>query len=124
MGGYRCYEAPVTAASGREAMHHVWARVMHVVPKIPEGVLCVQDGEDAEGERRVDYRDHLAGCEAMLAAADARSFPPAGTDLAWHVQADRLVAEAPWSGAEWAVALRFDNPRATALISAVRVTPP
>ena len=23
------------------------------------------------------------------------------------------VAEAPWSEAEWAVALRFDNPRAT-----------
>ena len=23
------------------------------------------------------------------------------------------VAEAPWSVAEWAVALRFDNPRAT-----------
>ena len=27
-----------------------------------------------------------------------------------------LVAEAPWSVAEWAVALRFDNPRATALV--------
>ena len=26
------------------------------------------------------------------------------------------VAEAPWSGAEWAVALRFDNPRATVLV--------
>ena len=26
------------------------------------------------------------------------------------------VSEAPWSGAEWAVALRFDNPRATALV--------
>ena len=28
-----------------------------------------------------------------------------------------LVAEAPWSVAEWAVALRFDNPRATVLDS-------
>ena len=27
-----------------------------------------------------------------------------------------LVAEAPWSVAEWAVALRFDNPRATVLV--------
>ena len=26
------------------------------------------------------------------------------------------VAEAPWSVAEWAVALRFDNPRATVLV--------
>ena len=26
------------------------------------------------------------------------------------------VAEAPWSVAEWAVALRFDNPRTTALV--------
>ena len=26
------------------------------------------------------------------------------------------VAEAPWSGAEWAVALRFDNPRAPVLV--------
>ena len=28
----------------------------------------------------------------------------------------REVAEAPWSAAEWAVALRFDNPRATVLV--------
>ena len=27
-----------------------------------------------------------------------------------------LVAEAPWSVAEWAVALRFDSPRATVLV--------
>ena len=27
-----------------------------------------------------------------------------------------VVAEAPWSVAEWAVALRFDNPRATVLV--------
>ena len=27
-----------------------------------------------------------------------------------------LVAEAPWSVAEWAVALRFDHPRATVLV--------
>ena len=27
-----------------------------------------------------------------------------------------LVAEAPWSVAEWAVAPRFDNPRATVLV--------
>ena len=26
------------------------------------------------------------------------------------------VAEAPWSGAEWAVALRFYNPRAAVLV--------
>ena len=29
---------------------------------------------------------------------------------------ESLVAEAPWSVAEWAVALRFDNPRATVLV--------
>ena len=27
-----------------------------------------------------------------------------------------MVAEAPWSVAEWAVAPRFDNPRATVLV--------
>ena len=31
-------------------------------------------------------------------------------------QEDAKVAEAPWSGAEWAVALRFDHPRATVLV--------
>ena len=30
-----------------------------------------------------------------------------------RVHATAVVAEAPWSVAEWAVALRFDNPRAT-----------
>ena len=29
---------------------------------------------------------------------------------------EAVVAEAPWSEAEWAVALRFDNPRATVLV--------
>ena len=33
------------------------------------------------------------------------------------------VAEAPWSGAEWAVALRFDNPRATVLVLLLSDTP-
>ena len=34
-------------------------------------------------------------------------------DLGWMTS---LVAEAPWSVAEWAVALRFDNPRASVLV--------
>ena len=33
------------------------------------------------------------------------------------------VAEAPWSVAEWAVALRFDNPRATVLVLVFGDTP-
>ena len=33
------------------------------------------------------------------------------------------VAEAPWSGAEWAVALRFDHPRATVLVRLLSDTP-
>ena len=33
------------------------------------------------------------------------------------------VAEAPWSVAEWAVALRFDNPRATVLVLLLSDTP-
>ena len=33
-----------------------------------------------------------------------------------HAQKAVEVAEAPWSVAEWAVALRFDNPRATVLV--------
>ena len=31
-----------------------------------------------------------------------------------------VVAEAPWSVAEWAVALRFDHPRATVLVLLLR----
>ena len=33
------------------------------------------------------------------------------------------VAKAPWSGAEWAVALRFDHPRATVLVLLLSDTP-
>ena len=33
------------------------------------------------------------------------------------------VAEAPWSGAEWAVALRFDNPRPAVLVLLLSDTP-
>ena len=33
-----------------------------------------------------------------------------------HRKALADVAEAPWSVAEWAVAPRFDNPRATVLV--------
>ena len=33
-----------------------------------------------------------------------------------HGRTQQLVAEAPWSVAEWAVAPRFDNPRATVLM--------
>ena len=33
------------------------------------------------------------------------------------------VAEAPWSGAEWAVALRFDNPRAIVVVLVLVETP-
>ncbi len=35
------------------------------------------------------------------------------TDCSVDVRNTSLVAEAPWSVAEWAVALRFENPRAT-----------
>ena len=61
-----------------------------------------------------------------------RSFAPLALFLQWFDNAVRMVfdmtaefdsdaaktmranvAEAPWSVAEWAVALRFDNPRAT-----------
>ena len=34
-----------------------------------------------------------------------------------------MVAEAPWSGAEWTVALRFDNLRATVLVGLLSDTP-
>ena len=43
-----------------------------------------------------------------------------------HVQPEGdplYVAEAPWSVAEWAVALRFDNPRGTALVLLLSDTP-
>ena len=44
-----------------------------------------------------------------LRALTRELLEPSGP-LAWE------VAEAPWSVAAWAVALRFDNPRATVLV--------
>ena len=34
----------------------------------------------------------------------------------WGLSVTAEVAEAPWSAAEWAVALRFENPRATVIV--------
>ena len=48
----------------------------------------------------------LHGVEEPAAAALGRS----------EVRPPAAVAQAPWSEAEWAVALRFDNPRATVLV--------
>ena len=63
-----------------------------------------------------------AGAEKVLEAAaetaDGIHSFNLWTDL-W-----RAVAEAPWSGAERAVALRFDNPRATALVRLLGWPPP
>ena len=43
--------------------------------------------------------------------------PKTQTELWDCTQGDALlVAEAPWSVAEWAVAPRFDHPRATVLV--------
>ena len=50
------------------------------------------------------------GGEEDAAAEIADTEDPAGP-----VAAEK-VAEAPWSVAEWAVALRFDHPRATVLV--------
>ena len=43
---------------------------------------------------------------ALRAEKADRSVPPPANE----------VAEAPWSVAEWSVALRFENPRATVLV--------
>ena len=42
---------------------------------------------------------------------DSDSSPPLSLSVS-----SSTVAEAPWSVAEWAVALRFDHPRATVLV--------
>ena len=56
-----------------------------------------------------------------MAWVSARALWMALLSLRW------AVAEAPWSGAEWAVgsvALRFDNPRATVFVGLLSDTPP
>ena len=63
----------------------------------------------AEDARRQDAGDFQA--RAFAAAETAQR------------EAQEEVAEAPWSGAEWAVALRFDNPRATVLVLVLGDTP-
>ena len=54
----------------------------------------------------------VVGHRASLAAsgADEEACSTTDEDSVWE------VAEAPWSVAEWVVALRFDNPRATVLV--------
>ena len=56
-----------------------------------------------------------AAAVTMLADGVATS-RRARPKLARKLGAIAHVAEAPWSEAEWAVALRFDNPRATVLV--------
>ena len=56
-----------------------------------------------------------AACEDAAVVLALR--PRALADVARGARRGRHpVAEAPWSEAEWAVALRFDNPRATVLV--------
>ena len=62
-------------------------QTFHLPPAVPPPPVCA------------DYF-HLATPE--LSEADSDDFA--------------LVAEVPWSVAEWAVAPRFDNPRATVLV--------
>ena len=54
------------------------------------------------------------GCGASAGRAAALYLPAGAPEAITAVAAP--VAEAPWSVAEWAVALRFDNPRATVLV--------
>ena len=56
-------------------------------------------------------------CDAACAEATEEA---QATTTAFTVQ-DFTVAEAPWSGAEWTVVLRLDNPRATVLLSSAIV---
>ena len=53
---------------------------------------------------------------AQTAVADAPGAPSELAAPPSAMAAQTAVAEAPWSVAEWAVALRFDNPRATVLV--------
>ena len=55
----------------------------------------------------VMYSVMMMGVESVFATAVRESL------LSMPLGASCEVAEAPWSVAEWAVALRFDNPRAT-----------
>ena len=52
--------------------------------------------------------------QAPLGAQEVPAVHEVALPAARRAGAGRLGA--PWSEAEWAVALRFDNPRATALV--------
>ena len=63
----------------------------------------------------------------MVAPQDPTAHAKA-VQVGWESMAEPLdfrfhVAEAPWSVAEWAVALRFDIPRATILVLSLSDTP-
>ena len=82
-----------------------------VLVRSPLSVLSQVETNGAETHKK-------CGVETLLAWRHV-----AGTDYILVL----TVAEAPWSVAEWAVALRFDHPRATVLVlslgtAATRVT--
>ena len=59
----------------------------------------------------------VSGLEhAWLRVGDEWRRWPRGELLVFDDAFEHEVAEAPWRVAEWAVALRFDNPRATVLV--------
>ena len=70
-------------------------------------------GEDTLDKRMLDQcRTYLAGKEQELGAKIAQCDERAA-ELVNLTQQRKVAESQPWSVAEWAVAPRFDNPRAT-----------
>ena len=66
------------------------------------------------------FSERVAGVGNQIAASTGTALAVQQITAAvagkWTSMGHVEVAEAPWSGAEWAVALRFDNLRGTALV--------
>ena len=76
-----------------------------MLPEVRERTACMAAASGRGWERTLEQERVLQsseGRELRRQLEDALGLPGPGQ-----------VAEAPWSVAEWAVALRFDHPRAT-----------
>ena len=91
---------------------------------IPNLVNIVKGYADHEKELFMEFAKARQAAAGALSSGDVRGqHRHVGGPHRWADGGPLLVAEAPWSVAEWAVAPRFDNPRATVLVLLLSDTP-
>lgn len=95
------------------------------MPDYPKGGSC-EFGADRPSEKSEDgRREGRFGVKQRVPGVGSSFWAPRNNAVRATVRPAVLdeVAEAPWSGARWAVARRFDNPRASLLVLLLGDTP-